>query len=144
MFGWRLVSEKHHIILTNEEVRLAGELADARQHAVFVELTEAKKKIEQTEKLLEWTQRKYEEALERADRQLDGILAQAGLPEVTATTKREFVERGKAYAEENEKRKVELAEIFAETIGQVEEFDHLGLPDELKAEADKMIAGAKK
>lgn len=137
------LSEKRYKVLSNEEVNLQEKLVFAQQAKLVVELEQAQKQIARLEKQLELVERKYEDALERADRQLDGILAQQGLPDVTATVRREKRKHEDEQDQESKKKELEIAEIFAESIGEMEEYDGLTLPGELQAEAAKLIAGKK-
>lgn len=137
------VSEKKHVVMTHDELALTKTLADAEQTKVRIELNQAKEYIKRLEREVEFYRTRYDEALERADRQLDGILAQAGLPEVTATTKKANAERDEKAASAVEKHLAELNEMFGESLDQMEEYDQLGLPSELQAEADKLRAGKK-
>lgn len=133
MFGWKLVREA--------ELKLTSDLCEERQTTVRSELNVAKAQIERLESQLLKTELKYEEALERSDRQLDGILAQTGLPEVTATTKRDHDKKEQKTLDQEDKHRNELNEMFGESLEELERYDHLGLPSELQEEAAKLIAG---
>jgi hypothetical protein len=136
----RLVNDKKFVIQTIDERRLEREVLDLQLMNSRIEVNEANKLIERLNREVEYYRRRYDEALERSDRQLDGILAQSGLPEVTATTKRENSEReekAKTIIDEHER---ELKEMFSESLNEMEEYDSLVLPDELKVEAAKLIA----
>jgi hypothetical protein len=65
--------------------------------------------------LLYWRQRADDER-ERADRQLDTVMQQNGLPEVTPTVRREHAQRAEAAKDEVDKHLVETAEMFSESF----------------------------
>jgi hypothetical protein len=136
----RLVNDKKFVIQTAEERRLEREVQDLQLTNSRVELNEAQKQIARLDREVEYYRRRYDEALERSDRQLDGILAQSGLPEVTATTKRENAERVEKAKTEIDEHENELKEMFSESLNEMAEYDNLMLPDELQAEAAKLIA----
>jgi hypothetical protein len=82
--------------------------------------------------------------MERADRAQDALNQANGLPEVTATVRRERKEEANAAQDEVKKHQEELSELFAETLGTMHDVEGLELPDALKADADRMIAISKK
>jgi hypothetical protein len=126
----------------DEELRMARELADSRLAEQRTHTLAAREHVEKLAAEVEYYRGKFDEALARADSQLDAVLAQVGLPAVTPTSKREERERAEDAKVEEQKRERELYEIFGESLGDAEA-DGLVLPSELKAEADKLIAGAR-
>lgn len=114
MFGWRWMHQREIDALTSQIAKL--------------------------EKLAEYWQRRADDERDRADRLNDGLLQQNGLPATTNTVRRESESERDRMKTEQEHRMREVAEIYGETNGMMEEMG-LELPPELKAEADKMIAG---
>ena len=137
----RFVNDKKFVIQTIEERRLEREVLDLQLMNSRIEVNEANKLIERLNREVEYYRQRYDEALERSDRQLDGILAQSGLPEVTATTKRENAVREEKAKTQIDEHENELKEMFSESLNEMAEYDNLVLPDELQAEADKLISG---
>src|SRR5574337_722178 len=111
MFGFKLIHEAEL-----ERIHREHEL---ELRAKGVELAETKRRAELAESNATYWERKAEEFLDRADRQLDGYLQQNGLPQVTTTGKRESKEQQDVELQEFEKRQKELQELFSESMNTV-------------------------
>lgn len=100
MFGWKIV---HESVLRAERALDDGRLADAR--AKITELT----------RLVEYLQERADAERIRADRLLDSLIQQNGLPPVSETTHNEIKERVKASDKQIEEQEKFMREMFAET-----------------------------
>lgn len=89
--------------------------------------------------LAEHWEKRFEESLERADRQLDGFLQQNGLPQVTTTSRKESLEDRKKSQDDFERQMREMGEIFSDQMNTLHDAEGLELPPELAEDAKKMM-----
>lgn len=106
MFGYRWVKESgivekafHEVVVLNLEERLA----------------ELREYVTKCESLIESERGRVETERKRADRQIDRILQQSGLPPVTETTIQEDAERSSTISDRYAEQLRQEAEIFSET-----------------------------
>lgn len=135
LFGWKLVRK--------QELDLISRLADKELATERALLKSAYEYIERVERELEYYRGKYDEALARADRQLDDLLQSQGFATVTETSKRDEAKVVSVLEEKQREHEKELVELFSETLDVMHDVDGLELPDELKAEAEKLIKASK-
>lgn len=101
MFGWRIFRET--------EFEMIMRLADTK-------LSHSEQDNRKLERLVEYWQEREEAQRVRADRQLDVLLQQNGLPPVTETVTNEIAERYTATQKERDEQDRMMKQMFTETI----------------------------
>lgn len=79
-------------------------------------LADAQAKIASLDRLIEYWQERAEAERIRADRQLDSLLQQNGLPPVSETVNNEIHERRKVTDEQITEQEKFMAEMFSESV----------------------------
>lgn len=135
-----------YTIFTAQEILLQEQLAAQKLAVLESKLAVSTQLAKKAMDEIDFYRKKYEEVVNRADRQLDAFMASAGLPEVTDLGHTERVEREKKAEINWKQRETELAELYSETMNNFYSDEGLELPEDLKAESDKMVAdlGAEK
>lgn len=129
-----------YAILSQDELELRDQLAAQKNETIAVNLSVQTELARKALAEIDFYQKKYEEALDRADRQLDSFMNSAGMPEVTTTGRRETVTREKKAEEQWEKKEKELMELYSETVNTTFNEDGLELTDDLKEASEQLLA----
>lgn len=129
-----------YVILSRHEVELQEQLAAQKTIALEERLSVQTERANKAYEEVEYYREKFEEAQDRADRQLDAFMNSVGMPEVTTTGKQEAAEREKKAQAHADQRAQELGEMFAETMNTFHNEDGLEMTPELEAEAKAMMA----
>jgi len=98
------------------------------------------KRIAQLEREIEYYRRRFDEAQERADRQLDEFMQANGMGEVTTTARRDASEKSASVQKEMDAQKKEIGEMFAETLGTEHDEFGLELPEDLHDAAAALMS----
>jgi len=128
-----------YTILTAQEMALQEQLAAQKLVALEERLAVQKERADKAYSEIEFYRKKFEEAQERADHQLDAFMTSTGLPEVTSIGRKEASEREKKAEERWKEREKELGELYGETMNTLYDDAGLELTDELKEASDQML-----
>jgi hypothetical protein len=129
-----------YVILTQDELDLRDRQAAQEKETIKVSLSVQTELARKALAEIEFYQKKYEEALDRADRQLDTFMNSVGMPEVTTTGRRETITREKKAEEQWEKKEKELMELYSETVNTTFDESGLELSDDLKQASEQLLA----
>jgi IS4 transposase len=112
MFGWRLIRA--------EELSLRDRLFTSQIQALKDALSKAEEYSRKCERLIDHERERIDSERERADRSVDALLAQNGLPAVTTTVRAEHSAEDKAAAAKQKSYSDMLGEIYGETLADME------------------------
>jgi hypothetical protein len=128
------------VILTEAELTLRDLLAAQKLELAHSQLSVQTELAKKALNEIDFYRRRYEEALDRADRQLDALMTSNGLPEVTTTGRKETSEREQKAIEIAKEKEKELGELYSDMIDMLHDAEGLELPEELKAESEQLVS----